>query len=220
MSRSVEIARGLESVKARIQTAAIKAGREPDEITLVVVTKTFPISDVEILKELGVKDFGENRDGDAAPKAGAVPGTWHFQGQIQSNKLKSICAWAHVIHSLDDLRHFKLIAQLARHPLEIFLQCNLDGREDRGGASIHSLYPLAQMISADPVHRLAGLMAVAPLALAPEKAFAELQGIHMAFMKDFPDATGLSAGMSGDFEIAISYGATHLRIGSQIMGSR
>lgn len=220
MSRPDEIAQGLQSVKARIKTAAAKAGRNSDEITLVVVTKTFPVSDVQTLKELGVSEFGENRDGDAAPKARTVPGRWHFQGQIQSNKLKSICSWAHVIHSLDDTRHFKMISQLATHPLEIFLQCNLDGLENRGGASIQSLYPLAQMITADPVHRLAGLMAVAPLALAPEKAFAELQGIHQGFIKDFPHAISLSAGMSGDFEIAIAYGATHLRIGSQIMGSR
>lgn len=220
MNRSDEIAQGLQSVKARVETAATKAGRNSDEITLVVVTKTFPVSDVQILKELGVSEFGENRDGDAAPKARNVAGKWHFQGQIQSNKLKSICSWAHVIHSLDDMRHLKIITQLATHPLEIFLQCNLDGVENRGGASIQSLYPLAEMITADPVHRLMGLMAVAPLAIAPEKAFAELQGIHSSFIKDFPHATSLSAGMSGDFEIAIACGATHLRIGSQIMGSR
>lgn len=220
MTRRTEIAERLLDVQERIAVAAKKAQREPAEITLIAVTKTFPISDIEILSELGVQEFGENRDNDAAPKAAAVPGRWHFQGQIQSNKLKSICSWAHVIHSLDELRHFEVIEKFATHPLEIFLQVNLDGLAERGGAAIESLYPLASIIQAHPVHRLAGLMAVAPLGIDPEIAFGNLHEIQRAFLRDFPSAKSLSAGMSQDFEIAISHGATHLRIGSQIMGSR
>ena len=220
MTRRTEIAERLLDVQERIAVAAKKAQREPADITLIAVTKTFPISDIEILSELGVQEFGENRDGDAAPKAAAVPGRWHFQGQIQSNKLKSICSWAHVIHSLDELRHFQVIEKFATHPLEIFLQVNLDGLAERGGAAIESLYPLASIIQAHPVHRLAGLMAVAPLGIDPEIAFGNLHEIQRAFLGDFPSAKSLSAGMSQDFEIAISHGATHLRIGSQIMGSR
>ena len=220
MTRRTEIAERLLDVQERIAAAAKKAQREPADITLIAVTKTFPISDIEILSELGVQEFGENRDGDAAPKAAAVPGRWHFQGQIQSNKLKSICSWAHVIHSLDELRHFEVIEKFATHPLEIFLQVNLDGLAERGGAAIESLYPLASIIQAHPVHRLAGLMAVAPLGIDPEIAFGNLHEIQRGFLGDFPSAKSLSAGMSQDFEIAISHGATHLRIGSQIMGSR
>ncbi|CAB4831460.1 MAG: YggS family pyridoxal phosphate-dependent enzyme [Actinobacteria bacterium] len=220
MTRRTEIAERLLDVQERIAVAAKKAQREPADLTLIAVTKTFPISDIEILSELGVQEFGENRDGDAAPKAAAVPGRWHFQGQIQSNKLKSICSWAHVIHSLDELRHFEVIEKFATHPLEIFLQVNLDGLAERGGAAIESLYPLASIIQAHPVHRLAGLMAVAPLGIDPEIAFGNLHEIQRAFLRDFPSAKSLSAGMSQDFEIAISHGATHLRIGSQIMGSR
>ena len=220
MTRRTEIAERLLDVQERIAVAAKKAQREPADITLIAVTKTFPISDIEILSELGVQEFGENRDNDAAPKAAAVPGRWHFQGQIQSNKLKSICSWAHVIHSLDELRHFQVIEKFATHPLEIFLQVNLDGLAERGGAAIESLYPLASIIQAHPVHRLAGLMAVAPLGIDPEIAFGNLHEIQRAFLRDFPSAKSLSAGMSQDFEIAISHGATHLRIGSQIMGSR
>ena len=220
MTRRTEIAERLLDVQERIAGAAKKAQRDPSEITLIAVTKTFPISDIEILSQLGVQEFGENRDGDAAPKAAAVPGKWHFQGQIQSNKLKSICSWAHVIHSLDELRHFQVIEKFATHPLEIFLQVNLDGLAERGGAAIESLYPLASIIKAHPVHRLAGLMAVAPLGIDPEIAFGNLHEIQRAFLRDFPSAKSLSAGMSQDFEIAISHGATHLRIGSQIMGSR
>ena len=106
IDRSGEIATNLEAVRDQISKAASIAGRALDEITLIAVTKTFPASDVEILRDLGVNDFGENRDADAAPKAAAVVGTWHFQGQIQSNKLKSITSWANVIHSLDEIRHF------------------------------------------------------------------------------------------------------------------
>lgn len=220
MKRQAEISEHLLAVQERIAVAAKKAQRDPSEITLIAVTKTFPISDIEILSQLGVQEFGENRDGDAAPKAAAVAGRWHFQGQIQSNKLKSICSWAHVIHSLDELRHFETIERFAAHPLEIFLQVNLDGVAERGGAAIESLYPLASIIQAHAVHRLAGLMAVAPLGIDPEIAFGNLQEIQRGFLHDFPSAKSLSAGMSQDFEIAISYGATHLRIGSQIMGSR
>ena len=167
MTRRTEIAERLLDVQERIAVAAKKAQREPADITLIAVTKTFPISDIEILSQLGIQEFGENRDGDAAPKAAAVAGRWHFQGQIQSNKLKSICSWAHVIHSLDELRHFEVIEKFATHPLEIFLQVNLDGLAERGGAAIESLYPLASIIQAHPVHRLAGLMAVAPLGIDP-----------------------------------------------------
>lgn len=220
MTRQTEIAERLLDVQERIAVAAKKAQREPADITLIAVTKSFPISDIKILSQLGVKEFGENRDGDAAPKAAAVPGKWHFQGQIQSNKLKSICSWAHVIHSLDELRHFEIIERFAAHPLEIFLQVNLDGVAERGGAAIESLYPLASIIQAHAVHRLAGLMAVAPLGIDPEIAFGNLHEIQRDFLRDFPSAKSLSAGMSQDFEIAISHGATHLRIGSQIMGSR
>lgn len=220
MTRSAELAGNLVDVRERINTAAKKAGRNLEDIHLIVVTKGFPASDVEILRELGVTDFGENRDSDAAAKAALVDGTWHFQGQIQSNKLKSICSWASVIHSLDDPRHFDVIKKSAPHALEIFLQVNLDGSENRGGATVQTLHRLATKVQEDPVHRLAGLMAVAPLTMETEKAFDQLRSIHNEFSLDFPSAKNLSAGMSSDFELAIAYGATHLRIGSQIMGSR
>jgi len=220
MTRRAEIAENLVDVQERINTAAKKAGRNREDIHLIVVTKGFPVSDIEILSELGISDFGENRDSDAAAKALLVAGTWHFQGQIQSNKLKSICSWASVIHSLDDPRHFDIIKKSATHALEIFLQVNLDGSENRGGATVQTLHRLAAKVLEDPVHRLAGLMAVAPLTMETEKAFDQLRSINNAFSLDFPSAKNLSAGMSSDFELAIAYGATHLRIGSQIMGSR
>lgn len=220
IDRRSEITSNLEAVRDQISKAALTAGRSRDEITLIAVTKTFPASDVEILRDLGISHFGENRDSDAAPKAAAVLGTWHFQGQIQSNKLKSITSWANVIHSLDEIRHFEVIEKNALHPLDIFCQVSLDDSVGRGGVSEQKLYELAQAIEKSATHRLQGLMAVAPLGVDPTVAFSKLSAIHKAFMADFPKADKLSAGMSGDFKEAIAYGATHIRIGSQILGSR
>ena len=220
IDRRSEITSNLQVVRDEISKAVINAGRSLDEITLIAVTKTFPASDVEILRDLGVTHFGENRDADAAPKADAVAGTWHFQGQIQSNKLKSITTWANVIHSLDEIRHFEVIEKSAPHPLDIFCQVSLDGSEGRGGVSEQKLYELAQAIEKSATHRLLGLMAVAPLGVDPSAAFSKLSAIHKAFMADFPKANKLSAGMSGDYKEAIAHGATHIRIGSSILGSR
>jgi pyridoxal phosphate enzyme (YggS family) len=214
MSRTQEIADRLEIVRENIAAVA------DHEVTLIAVTKTFPVSDAQILHDLGVTNFGENRDAEGAEKAAIVPGTWHFQGQIQSNKLKSITQWASVIHSLDDPRHFEIIEKVAPHPLTIFLQVSLDGAHHRGGAGLDDLYSLAELVEKSPTHTLAGLMSVPPLGVDPDAAFSQLAVIHNDFKKAFPGATKLSAGMSGDYESAISHGATHVRVGSSILGSR
>lgn len=214
MSRIDEISARLEIVRANIAAVA------DHEVTLIAVTKTFPVSDAQILHDLGVSHFGENRDAEGAEKAAIVPGTWHFQGQIQSNKLKSITSWASVIHSLDDPRHFEIIERVAPHPLTIFLQVSLDGAHHRGGAGLDDLYSLAELVEKSPTHTLAGLMSVPPLGIEPDVAFSQLAVIHNDFMKRFPAATKLSAGMSGDYQSAISHGATHVRVGSSILGSR
>ena len=214
MSRFQEISTQLEIVRSNIAAVA------DHEVTLIAVTKTFPVSDAQILHDLGVTDFGENRDAEGAEKAASVPGTWHFQGQIQSNKLKSITKWADVIHSLDDPRHFEIIERVASHPLSIFLQVSLDGAHHRGGAALDELYALADLVEKSPTHTLAGLMSVPPIGVNPDTAFSQLAVIHNDFMKAYPKATGLSAGMSGDYQSAISHGATHVRVGSSILGSR
>jgi pyridoxal phosphate enzyme (YggS family) len=214
MNRKDEIAQNLEIVRSKIAKVA------DHEVTLIAVTKTFPVSDAQILHELGVRDFGENRDAEGAEKSALVSGSWHFQGQIQSNKLKSITSWASVIHSLDDPRHFEVIEKVAPHRLQIFLQVSLDGAHHRGGAGLDDLYSLATLVEESATHSLAGLMSVPPLGLDPNDAFTQLSAIHTEFMKRFPTATFLSAGMSGDYESAVSHGATHLRIGSSILGSR
>jgi len=214
MNRKEELSQNLELVRSKIAKVA------NHEVTLIAVTKTFPVSDAVILHELGVRDFGENRDAEGAEKAAIVSGTWHFQGQIQSNKLKSITSWASVIHSLDDPRHFEIIEKVAPHPLQIFLQVSLDGAHHRGGAGLEELHSLAALVEKSETHTLAGLMSVPPVEMDPNEAFAQLAVIHTEFMKLFPGATSLSAGMSGDYEEAISHGATHVRVGSSILGSR
>jgi pyridoxal phosphate enzyme (YggS family) len=214
MSRLDEISANLEAVKSKIAAVA------SHPVTLIAVTKTFPVSDAQILQQLGVTDFGENRDSEGAEKSQLVVGNWHFQGQIQSNKLKSITSWASVIHSLDDPRHFEMIEKVAPHPLSLFLQVSLDGAHHRGGAGVDQLYQLAEKVSASATHTLAGLMSVPPVGMDPEKAYSQLALIRTEFMNRFPNAKSLSAGMSGDYETAISHGATHVRVGSSILGSR
>jgi len=224
MNRTSEITVNLNEVKAKIASAALKAGRGADEITLIVVTKTFPISDLEILYSLGVREFGENRDQEAVEKVARLPTdiNWNFQGGIQSNKLKSITTWAGCIHSVDKLKYAQIISeQNTGKPKEIFIQVSLDHPpESRGGADPKKLIDLASEITKLPGISLKGLMAVAPLDLPEEQAFLKLKEIQADFVAVFKDAKYLSAGMSGDYEMAISYGATHLRIGSSILGNR
>ena len=219
INRRDEITRNLQEVKERISSAAKSAGRDPAEIQLIVVTKTFPISDIEILRELGESNFGENRDQEAGPKAEAISATWHFQGQIQSNKIKSICQWADVIHSISSEKEILKFAQSPRKH-QVFLQVSLDGQEGRGGASQTDLTQLADLVNQSNNLELLGLMAVAPLGVEPIKAFADLAQINQGFASQYPNSKYLSAGMSGDFEAAIKHGATHVRVGSSILGSR
>lgn len=218
-TRKDEIAQNLQEVKERIQSAANSVNRDPNEIQLIVVTKTFPISDIEILCDLGELNFGENRDQEAGPKAQTIPATWHFQGQIQSNKIKSICEWADVIHSISSEKEILKFAQSARKH-QVFLQVSLDGQLGRGGASPADLAQLADLVNESNNLELLGLMAVAPLGVEPMKAFADLAQINQGFAGQFPNSKFLSAGMSGDFEAAIKNGATHIRVGSSILGSR
>ncbi len=224
MSRVDEISANLEKVKEQIQLAAASANRLSDDITLVAVTKTFPVSDIEILYSLGIRDFGENRDQEASAKVGLLPKDvrWHFQGQIQSNKLKSITSWASFIHSVDQLRYAQMISDYsAGNEKPIFMQVSLDKPpQSRSGVNPSELLELAGGISALPGIRLQGLMAVAPVNSPAEQAFAELEDIRSDFLSTFPDAKSLSIGMSGDYQIAIKYGATHIRIGSSILGIR
>jgi pyridoxal phosphate enzyme (YggS family) len=211
MTRNEELAANLASVQERITRS---------DVTLIVVTKTYPVSDVEILKELGVENFGENRTEEGEVKAVAVPATWHFQGGIQSRKIKDIVQWADVIHSLDSTEHALKLGQRAVRPIEVFLQLSLDGDPDRGGVVESELAALAEVVVAAPNLELVGLMCVPPVSAIPAEAFSQIYSVHQRFLSNFPNAQSLSTGMSGDFEVAIDHGATHIRVGSSILGSR
>jgi len=211
MTRGEELAANLASVQERITRS---------DVTLIVVTKTYPVSDVQILKELGVENFGENRTEEGEVKAAAVPASWHFQGGIQSRKLKDIVQWADVIHSLDSTEHALKLGQRAVRPMKVFLQLSLDGDPERGGVVESELAALAEVVLAAPNLELVGLMCVPPVSAIPAEAFSQIYSVHQRFLRDFPNSQSLSTGMSGDFEVAIDHGATHIRVVSSILGSR
>ncbi len=199
--------------------AAVKA-TIPFGVHLIVVTKTFPLSDAQILQELGVTEFGENRDQEGKEKAPLIPGKWHFQGQLQSNKLKSITKWADVVQTVDTTRYVELISKATEKDIEVFIQVSLDGQVHRGGALPADIAQIAESILATENLKLQGLMSVAPLGEEPDSAFERLAKIHEDFKSKYPSAPYLSAGMSGDYLSAITHGATHVRVGSSILGSR
>lgn len=218
IERKKEIADALASVRAEI----------PHHVTLIVVTKTFPASDVEILYGLGERNFGENRDSEGAEKSALLPddAQWHFQGGIQSNKLRSIVTWSDYIHSLDEVRHAEKISTLAlemNKKQNCFIQINLDSdqrNETRSGIERSELTRFVDQISQFSGINIVGVMGVGPLNSDPRPAFVELQSASHELQKVVPGATFISGGMSGDFHIALEYGATHVRIGSSILGSR
>ena len=220
-NRAAEISTNLQVIRDRVASAAEGAGRDPKEITLIAVTKTFPVTDVKILYELGVRDFGENRDQEGSLKFSELPGdcNWHFQGQIQSNKLKSIAIWADVIHSIDDISHAKKLSSLVAAK-DIFVQVSLDNLPGRGGVNPDQLLDFLGEVTAIANLKVRGLMAVAPLDEPSLAAFKRLKTLSEMVIETHPDAWEISAGMSNDFEAAISQGATHIRIGSQILGVR
>lgn len=191
--------------------------------TLIVVTKTYPVSDVEILRELGVKNFGENRSSEGLEKKAVVPAIWHYQGEIQSKKIREILSWADCIHSLDDLGHAEKIERsLAERgeSVDLFLQLSLDGDPERGGLVESDLISLAERLHSSPSINVLGIMSVPPVELEPAAAFTHIASIHQRFTSTFPESHLLSAGMSGDYLIALEHGATHIRVGSKILGSR
>jgi pyridoxal phosphate enzyme (YggS family) len=227
-ARRDEIAANLDTVRGRIAAACADAGRDASEVLLTVVTKFFPASDVRLLAELGVTDVGENRHQEAEAKAAECADLglrWHFIGGLQSNKAAAVAGYADVVESVD---RAKLVAGLERgavqrdHEVDVLLQVSLDppGAQHRSGADPAALGELADAVEAADHLSLKGLMAVAPLGGDPTAAFAQLAGIRADVLARHPSATWLSAGMSGDLEEAVEAGATHVRVGSAVLGTR
>ncbi|MFB6707708.1 YggS family pyridoxal phosphate-dependent enzyme [Streptomyces sp. NPDC056333] len=232
--RKTQLAANLAQVEQRIASACSAAGRKREEVTLVVVTKTYPASDVRILHELGVRHVAENRDQDAAPKAAACADlslTWHFVGQLQTNKVRSVASYADVVQSVD---RTKLVTALSAaavrggRELGCLIQVALDAeggeRGDRGGVAPGGIEELADAVAVAPGLRLDGLMTVAPLA-GPyagrqRAAFDRLMEFSSRLRGNHPAANMVSAGMSADLEEAVAAGATHVRVGTAVLGVR
>jgi PLP dependent protein len=224
--RREELAGRLARVRERIAAACRIAGRDPGDITLVAVTKTFPASDVRLLSGLGVRDFGENRDAEAAPKVAQCADLdiiWHFVGQLQTNKAVSVARYATFVHSVDRMRLIRALgagALRAGRVIQCLIEVSLDGDPARGGAPAGEVPGLADALTATDGLVLAGVMAVAPLGMPPADAFARLLDSAAVVRAVRPSATIISAGMSGDLEAAIAAGATHVRIGTALLGDR
>ena len=221
------MAANLAAVRERITAGCLAAGRRPEEVTLIAVTKTFPVEDVRRLAGLGVTDFGENRDQEARVKASVVPDVcWHFVGRLQRNKARSVASYADVVHSVDRPELVDTLeavsATVRQRPLAVLVQVNLDVDPDprRGGARPGDVPALADRIAAADHLRLAGVMAVAPLGGPADSAFARLAAVSARLRTVHPDAAMVSAGMSGDLEAAIRHGATHARVGTALLGGR
>lgn len=235
--RGREVADAVKAVRARLTRACESAGRSPTEVVLLPVTKFFPATDVQILYHLGFRDFGESRVQEASAKVGefsaleptATDVRWHMIGRLQRNKVNTVARWARSVQSVDSN---KLIAALDRavavvrdrgerqSNLDVYLQVSLDEDDRRGGAPAGDLERLGEAVMAAEGLSLGGLMSVPPLGADPETAFARLREIHAQFMQSFPAATGLSAGMSGDAEIAVRHGSTCVRVGTALLGLR
>ena len=226
--RRSEISARLRQVQERIGAACLSAGRSADEVTLVAVTKTYPVSDIRLLTELGVTDIGENRDQEAAPKAAGcaafgLPVTWHFVGQLQTNKCRSVASYADVIHSVDRLRLVSALGGRASangRVITCLVQVSIDGDPERGGAFGDQIPLIADALAGEDGLILGGVMAVAPQDMAADAAFGKLREVAEEMRGRHPAAAMISAGMSGDLEEAIGAGATHVRVGTALLGGR
>ncbi|MFB7593946.1 YggS family pyridoxal phosphate-dependent enzyme [Streptomyces sp. NPDC056160] len=232
--RKDELAGNLARVQERIAAACAAAGRPREEVTLIVVTKTYPAADVRMLADLGVRHVAENRDQDAAPKAAEcsdLPLSWHFVGQLQTNKVRSVVGYADVVQSVDRSR---LVTALSREAvraerelgclIQVALDAGESGRGERGGVAPRGIGELADRIADAEGLRLDGLMTVAPLtgeyAGRQQSAFERLMDLSTHLRRTHPAATMVSAGMSADLEQAVAAGATHVRVGTAVLGVR
>jgi pyridoxal phosphate enzyme (YggS family) len=234
--RRAEIAAALADVRTRIATACRAAGRAEDAVRLIAVTKTFPAGDAAIITDLGVTDLGENREQEAGPKVAELrelrPDAvvrWHMLGRLQRNKARAVARWAAEIQSVDSDRLVDALQKAvgtAREagertaPLDVLVQVSIDGDPTRGGAPLDTLGPLADHVARSSELRLRGLMAVAPLTMGAEEAFERLARAVDRLREDHPGATEISAGMTGDLEVAVARGSTCVRVGTALLGAR
>lgn len=235
-ARREELAAALARVRGRISAACAAAGRDPAQVRLLAVTKTFPARDVALLAELGLLDIAEARDAEAVAKRAEVAALrpqagirWHMVGRLQRNKCRSVARWAVQVQSVDSARLVEALDRAAGRArdsgqrdgrLGVLVQVSLDGDPGRGGCPMADLEALADHVAGTANLQLHGVMAVAPLGMAPEAAFTALETAAQRVRRSHPDATELSAGMSGDLEQAIAHGSTCVRVGTALLGAR
>jgi pyridoxal phosphate enzyme (YggS family) len=238
-ARELELAEALEAVRSRLARAAQAAGRNPDEIALLPITKFFPATDVLILSHLGCDQFGESREQEASNKVAEInaapdapPIRWHMVGRVQRNKARSIADWAYAVHSVASGKVIAALDRAASHaltegrrtePLRVYIQISLDGDETRGGVDIgkpDAVDELCAGVDNAEGLELVGLMAIPPLGSDPDEAFARLAKEHKRVQQGFSQPLGLSAGMSDDLESAVRHGSTCVRVGTALLGQR
>ena len=234
--RVAELAGSLARVRERIAGAARAAGRDPAEVALLAVTKTFPAADVAALVDLGLADFGENRDQEGSAKAAELAALrpdadlrWQMIGNVQRNKARSVVSWAGQVQTVDSERLADALASSVRvaidrgsrnGSLDVLVQASIDGDPKRGGCPLPDLVRLADLIGEKTELRLRGVMAIAPRESEPSQAFERLAGVVITLREHHPTATELSIGMSGDLEAAIASGSTCVRVGTALLGGR
>jgi len=229
--RQAELVARLAAVRGRLGDACAVVSRDPHSITFVAVTKGFPASDVASVATLGLTDIGESRDQEARAKIAELDAStwplpelsWHFVGRLQTNKCRFVARYADVVHSVDRVEVATALAagaQRAQRHVDVFAQVSLDDDPSRGGVVAAELPPLAEHITGQESLRLLGVMAVAPLGADPDPAFERLAAIAARLRAEHPEAVAISAGMSADLESAVRYGATHVRVGSALLGRR
>jgi len=238
-TREAELTEALAAVRTRLTAAAEAAGRNSDEIEMLPITKFFPASDVTILHHLGCEAFGESREQEAVNKAaevanivGAAPIRWHMVGRIQRNKARSIAGWAYAAHSVDSVRLVNALNRAAEGaladgertaPLRVYVQVSLDGDAQRGGVDVADPALVDQVCAA--AHsgeglKFVGLMGIPPVDADPREAFGRLQSELERVQRDYSQRLELSAGMSGDLEVAVQHGSTCVRVGTALLGQR
>ena len=236
VDRKAELEQRLAAVRERVAAACIAAGRAPDEVALLAVTKTVPAADVATLIDLGLTVFGENRVQEADAKVAEVAQLrpdatprWHFVGGLQRNKARAVARWADRVESVDSVRLADALDTAVRReqetggraaPLPVLLQYSVDGDPRRGGVAREGLIRLAEHVVSCAGLHLEGLMAVAPLHADPDAAFADVAAAAALLRQEFPQATTLSAGMSADLEVAVRHGSDVVRVGTALVGER
>ncbi len=221
----------ITEIRQRIVAACTRAGREPESVTLIAVSKTKPISMIEEAYETGSRDFGENKAQDMRDKHDAMEPDirWHFIGHLQTNKIKYVVGRAHMIHSVDSLHLAQAIeAECVKKNVDmpVLIEVNVAGEESKFGVTPEETEHLIREISILPHLKVTGLMTIAPFVQNPEENRQYFRKLHDLYIDiqsksiDNVSMSVLSMGMTGDFEIAIEEGATHVRVGTGIFGER